>query len=244
MRLSLLVTVSLALAALPALGQESPQSPATLPAPRWRVGDSWLIATYAREPKPAGPGSAPLARPLRGLDPLRAGVPRGWVEVARWRLRVERQAPLRHPEDPRGAAPIRCWVLSARRASGEGGPVELWFGEGALRLLRVVERAAGSPPRETWLGGALTYAPRLAARLGLPLAWPDWSAGPAEREVELPGGERLTQSREPTTVTLSRRGVTLLRMRLGPKQPWWLEVRGRDQRAQLLSEEGTRGRDD
>ena len=242
---------SLLLVALPALGQDPspPPTSETLPVPRWELGDSWLIATYAREPVASGPGTPALARPLEGLSPLRGGVPLGWVEVARWRFRVERRATLRHPEDPRSAKPLRCWVLSARRvAPGERGSLELWFSADALRLLRVVERSAQAPPRETWLGGALTYAPRLAARLGLPLAWPDWSARGASARVEQPDGERLTQSSEPARpdalrkVTFSRGGTPLLRFRFGLAHPWWLELRGMNQQARMLS--WSRGKSD
>ena len=226
-------------AALPALAQDAAKP--GLPVPRWQVGDTWLVATYVREPTPEGPREAPLARPLAGLNPLRGGVPRGWLELARWRYRVVRQASLRHPEDPRSAAPLRCWVLSVQREAGGERALELWFTAADLRLVRIVERSASSPPRATWLTSALAYAPRLAARLGLPLAWPDLSPGPAERQVQLPGGDTVRQTSAaarpdaPATATFRRGDVPLVRLRFGLEHPWWLELRTSDRRARLLS---------
>ncbi|MGE0708171.1 MAG: hypothetical protein AB7N76_00895 [Planctomycetota bacterium] len=224
---------------LPSLATAGGPPPLVAQAPRWKVGDWWVVAVFAKEP-PA-PGGAPAgARPLTGLTPLVDGVPRGWVEAARWRFCVRRRAPL--PDAPAGAAP--CFVVQARQV-GASAEVELWYSETDLRLARLVLRPGRPGARTVVLRGRVQLDPPAAALLGLPLAWPDLRAGRALREVRSASRAVYEQRATPSQkgegeggdaleLTLERDEVPLYRFRFEQGLPWWRALRGPGTWARLL----------
>ena len=162
------------LLAAPATAQEPEKPTLAKWAPRWRVGDWWEVQTYQREDtseRPQGPKD-PLSEPLKGITPLREGVPMGFFKVARFRLEVVRRESVTYDDAGADAPPELFLVVALTRLEAQSLEAELWFTRSDLSLAQVVIDPKGEA-RKIELQGYVQLSLPLSGELGFPLDWPD-----------------------------------------------------------------------
>jgi len=194
-RAALLAPLATALTLSTAAGQEPPPQPPAPRhvdwAPRWRIGDWWVVQTYQRDvtestttPNPAE-GGAPYipddvelpGTPLPDLPPMRDGVPVGYKVGNRFRFEVVREEAVTYEDDGPEDAPERFWVVRVRTLDGEHvRRAELWFAQVDLSLAKVVLAPDSERPRERWLRGTALLDIPISRDFGFPFDWPDLAA--------------------------------------------------------------------
>jgi len=159
-------------------------------APKWKLGDWWVVETYTRDLKAAITGMPEVEKPeLPGFPPLRGGVPKGFKRHAKFRFEVKKlDAKLSKPDkdEAEGEAESYIEVAVASIGAVPARSATILYAASDLAIGEIRYQIGGGKEQQVKVYGTAVVDQPASLGLGFPFDWPDWAqAMKAEAQVKV-----------------------------------------------------------